>query len=229
MDALFHAFSRDLSLQIILIRLSVGFVAGAIIGAEREGHTTPAGLRTHILICTGASLLMVLSIYVAGETNDPGRIAAQVVSGIGFLGAGAILRFGATIQGLTTAASIWATAALGLATGAGFILPSAFFTLLLFLTLKLLDRFEKKYMRHSELRAVNIWLKGKQFETGRFNMILSDFRGEIKNTELAYSKDKAVTMIRYIVKFPHAADLAKLAATLGETSKVLKFRINQEF
>ena len=222
-------FSHDLSLPVILFRLSAGFIAGGIIGAEREGHTTPAGLRTHILICTGASLLMLLSIFIAGETNDPGRIAAQVVSGIGFLGAGAILRFGATVQGLTSAASIWATAALGLAVGAGFLIPAAFFTMLLYIALRILDHFEKRFMRHSELKAVNIWLKGKQFDTAVFRDIITEFQGEIKNLEIAYSKEKMETIIKYIVKFPHSSDLQRLAARLGETKKVLKFRLNQEF
>ena len=87
-------------------------VLGGLIGLERERSNQPAGLRTHAILCLGAALIMVVSERVAliGSGNDPGRIAAQVVTGIGFLGAGAIIRMGASVRGLTTAASLWTTA-----------------------------------------------------------------------------------------------------------------------
>jgi len=108
----------------MILRLVLGFLAGGLIGLERSSRRQVAGLRTHILIATGATLLMLLSIYIPQQfnpqgNNDPGRIAAQVVSGIGFLGAGAIIRLGNSIRGLTTAASLWFVAAVGLAVGAG--------------------------------------------------------------------------------------------------------------
>ncbi|HEV8489487.1 MAG TPA: MgtC/SapB family protein [Candidatus Limnocylindrales bacterium] len=107
----------DLSLRLLLAA-----ALGALIGVEREIHGHPAGMRTHLLVALGAAIFTVLSIYGFGQPGqaglDPSRIAAQIVSGIGFLGAGAILKEGATIRGLTTAASLWATAAVGLAAGA---------------------------------------------------------------------------------------------------------------
>ena len=109
----------------MILRLCLSFIAGAIIGFERSSRRQAAGLRTHILIATGATLLMLLSIYLpqqfssAHRAGDPGRIAAQVVSGIGFLGAGAIIRLGNNVRGLTTAASLWFVAAVGLAIGGG--------------------------------------------------------------------------------------------------------------
>lgn len=107
----------DLSLRLLLAA-----ALGALIGVEREIHGHPAGMRTHLLVCLGSAIFTVLSIYGFGPVGqaglDPSRIAAQIVSGIGFLGAGAILKEGATIRGLTTAASLWATAAVGLAAGA---------------------------------------------------------------------------------------------------------------
>ncbi len=94
---------------------------GAAIGFEREVHAHPAGMRTHLLVSLGSAAFTVLGIFffAAGTGTDPSRIAAQVVSGIGFLGAGAILKYGSTVRGLTTAASLWATAAVGMAAGAG--------------------------------------------------------------------------------------------------------------
>jgi len=114
----------DLTLQLDLsLRLILAAVLGAMIGAEREIHGHPAGIRTHMLVALGSGLFTVLSIHGFGQGPgvpiDPTRIAAQIVSGIGFLGAGAILKDGIVIRGLTTAASLWATAAVGMAAGAG--------------------------------------------------------------------------------------------------------------
>ncbi len=101
-------------------RLLLAALLGALVGLEREIHDHPAGMRTHLLVSLGSAAFTVLSIAAfAAPGADPGRIAAQIVSGIGFLGAGAILKEGATIRGLTTAASLWATAAVGMAAGSG--------------------------------------------------------------------------------------------------------------
>jgi uncharacterized membrane protein YhiD involved in acid resistance len=110
----------------IAIRLIVAAVFGAAIGFEREIHDHPAGMRTHLLVALGSGLFTVVSIFgfvgalAPGEGSpvDPSRVAAQVVTGIGFLGAGAILKFGTSVRGLTTAASLWTTAAIGMAAGA---------------------------------------------------------------------------------------------------------------
>ena len=102
------------------IRLLVAAVLGALVGLEREIHEHPAGMRTHLLVSLGSAGFTVLSIAAFPAPGaDPARIAAQIVSGVGFLGAGAILKEGATIRGLTTAASLWAVAAVGMAAGAG--------------------------------------------------------------------------------------------------------------
>ena len=110
----------------LAIRIVIAAALGAVVGAEREIHNHPAGIRTHMLVALGSGLFTVLSIFGFGgvangssELIDPTRIAAQIVSGIGFLGAGAILKDGVVIRGLTTAASLWATAAVGMAAGAG--------------------------------------------------------------------------------------------------------------
>lgn len=106
------------------VRLVLAAVIGAAIGFEREIHGHPAGMRTHILVSLGSALFTVMSIFgfdggPSSAPVDPSRVAAQIVSGIGFLGAGAILKDGVTIRGLTTAASLWATAAVGLTAGTG--------------------------------------------------------------------------------------------------------------
>ncbi|MDP4127030.1 MAG: MgtC/SapB family protein [Bacillota bacterium] len=124
----------------IALRLLLACIFGGIVGYERERNDSPAGFRTHILVCLGAALIMVLSMYgfndFVSTNKDPARLAAQVVSGIGFLGAGTILRDKTSIRGLTTAASLWVVSAIGLAIGAGFYFSSVLATLLIFLTLE---------------------------------------------------------------------------------------------
>ena len=100
-------------------RLLLAAALGAALGLEREYHRKPAGLRTNILIALGSSLFTILSIAIGGRGGTPDRITAQVVTGIGFLGGGAILRSGTTVHGMTTAATIWVNAAIGMAAGLG--------------------------------------------------------------------------------------------------------------
>jgi putative Mg2+ transporter-C (MgtC) family protein len=136
--------SFDLTLQADLaFRMLVAAIFGAAIGLEREIHEHPAGMRTHLLVSLGSAIFTVLSIYgfagvgqgTVSPTVDPTRIAAQVVSGIGFLGAGAILKYGTSIRGLTTAASLWTAAAIGMAAGAGEWLIAAFGTFIVVFSL----------------------------------------------------------------------------------------------
>ena len=120
----------------ITLRLLLAAALGAIIGYQRERTRKPASLRTHVLICVGAALFTVASVYGFGAFSDPARVAAGVVAGIGFIGAGAIMRTGeGLVAGLTTAATIWAVAGIGLAAGAGLYLASAVATVLILIVL----------------------------------------------------------------------------------------------
>lgn len=149
------------------LRLFLACVFGGIVGYERERNDSPAGFRTHILVSLGASLIMVLSMYGFNDftsvNKDPARLAAQVVSGIGFLGAGTILRDKTSIKGLTTAASLWVVSAIGLATGAGFYFSACLATILVFLTLE--RSVETYFFRNSQtlkIVAVNGTCKVKE-------------------------------------------------------------------
>ena len=126
--------AADFHLQMFL-RLLVATVLGGLVGYERERTGKPAGVRTHGMVCLGAALFTVVSIHGFGA-GDPARLAAQVVTGIGFLGAGAILHQRHSIHGLTTAASLWVTAAVGIAMGVGMIAMSLVTALLIFLLLR---------------------------------------------------------------------------------------------
>jgi putative Mg2+ transporter-C (MgtC) family protein len=128
-------------------RLLLAAALGAAIGLEREFRQKPAGLRTNILIALGSALLTILSIAIGGGGSTPDRIAAQIVTGIGFLGGGAILRSGKTVQGMTTAATIWVNAAIGMAAGAGEFATAAIATGLTLLVLAVLPPIEGFFER----------------------------------------------------------------------------------
>jgi putative Mg2+ transporter-C (MgtC) family protein len=136
-------------------RLGAAFVLGAIIGLERERQPRPAGLRTHTLVALAAALLILVSTYgfadAAGQDGvvlDPSRVAAQVVSGIGFVGAGAIIAQPNRVRGLTTASSLWMAAAIGLACGAGLFVPAIIGTVLALIVLVPLKYLEDKVFHH---------------------------------------------------------------------------------
>ena len=124
-------------------RLALGLVLGAAIGFERELHRQPAGFRTHSLVALGSALFTIISAHgFAGSLVDPTRIAAQIVSGIGFIGAGTILQHRGNVRGLTTAASLWSVAAIGMAAGAGMAVTAVIGTVLIIVVLAVLDRVE---------------------------------------------------------------------------------------
>ena len=145
--------SPKINIEGTIFKLFLSLLAGGLVGLNREKHKQPAGFRTHILICLGSTLLMILSIYIPQvyfdfKNGDPGRIAAQVVSGIGFLGAGAIIRLGTSIRGLTTAASIWLISAVGLAIGAGLYVIALITVVFALFTLIILESAERRTEEH---------------------------------------------------------------------------------
>ena len=170
----------------VIIRLVTAVILGGVVGFERQKNNKSAGLRTHILVALGSCLLMTVSINISLSfflsykmNTDPGRIAAQVVSGIGFLGAGTIMANkqglqGLNIVGLTTAASLWVVSAIGLATGAGYWISAISATVLVYLTLAILTRLEKRIKiyssstRHYDLLITTISLPGQIGKIGEY-------------------------------------------------------------
>lgn len=136
-------------LPTFMLRCGVAAVCGGIIGLERERKAKPAGFRTNILICVGAAIYMavgLLMVNAGGEQGDPARIAAQVVTGIGFLGAGCIIQAGARVTGLTSAATIWVVASIGLLAGAGFPVLALLSAGFVSLTLLVLTPIERRFL-----------------------------------------------------------------------------------
>ena len=160
-----------------IVRLTIAALLGGIVGLERQQRHKSAGLRTHILVSLGSCLVMLISykLYagVQGLTNaDPARLAAQVVSGIGFLGAGTIMKEGLTIKGLTTAASLWVVAGVGLAVGAGYYVGAVTTTVLSVLALTYLPRFERLYGCGPSQVAIVVRSVDKPGQIGRIGSYL---------------------------------------------------------
>ncbi len=164
----------------VLIRLLLAALLGAIIGFEREYDNQPAGLRTNMILVMGATLAMILSIQISqqfeafGIKGDPARLAAQVISGIGFLGAGAILHNGVTIRGLTTAASMWTMAVVGLAVGSGHYYEGATVTLVLFIVLSIVNRWESKIIRPLQIIPVVLWMQSESDSIDNIRKIFAE-------------------------------------------------------
>ncbi|MCL2373928.1 MAG: MgtC/SapB family protein [Treponema sp.] len=218
----------------MLIRLCLGFAAGAIIGFERSSRRQVAGLRTHILIATGATLLMLLSIYLPQQLSpyrvgDPGRIAAQVVSGIGFLGAGAIIRLGNNVRGLTTAASIWFVAAVGLAIGGGMFLIAAAAVVLGLITLMLLNVVEKKIFPSSRFKLLEISYKDNSPNTKEALDIVKASGISIQSVDVNHGSKAKGTKLRLLVRIPVTADIASIARCIKSSDNVGKVEITEKY
>lgn len=145
----------------VFLKVILAVILGGMIGLERESINRPAGFRTHILVCVGAALVMIISEelfeqYHGLTTADPARLGAQVISGIGFLGAGTIIKDGVTVKGLTTAATLWAVSCIGLAIGGGYYAPAIITSIVVYVVLILFNRIDvvslKKNRRHVAMK-----------------------------------------------------------------------------
>jgi putative Mg2+ transporter-C (MgtC) family protein len=165
-----------------IVRILLAGLLGSGVGWERERHGREAGLRTHMLLCLGCALIMLVSLYIpevfSQETSagvvraDPGRIASTAISGLGFLGAGAIIVLGARIRGLTTAASIWVTAAIGLSVGAGYIWPALFTWAVAMFGLLVMGRWEQAMTYRDRYIHLLLTFSGKQKRMDRIQELL---------------------------------------------------------
>ncbi|MCR5758336.1 MAG: MgtC/SapB family protein [Selenomonas sp.] len=178
----------------LFLRLLLACVLGGIIGYERQSRRKSAGLRTNVLVCLGSCLIMVMSIAlyqdVEGKTNaDPARLAAQVVSGIGFLGAGAIMKEGLSVTGLTTAACLWVVAGVGLAVGAGFYSGALISTALVFVTLGSLSRLDD-WVDHEKNLALNIHTIDRPGQLMRISRCLEDLQLRVRGVKVKADEDE---------------------------------------
>ncbi len=215
----------EVSNSVMTIRLVVSLIFGGLIGLERESHGRPAGFRTHILVCVGSTLVMLVSAYGFQHMwdppkmgYDPGRIAAQVISGIGFLGAGTIMREGANIRGLTTAASLWIVAAIGLAVGIGMYYPAMIATGLVVLTLVVLSRIEQPYSS-DQYQLLTIQALDVPGRLADIFAVLAKHNVDVRNIDLKSGED-GQSDIQLSVELPSKLDRANLIENLVTTNGI---------
>ncbi len=209
----------DPAIEIDLIaRVLLAAVLGAAIGGEREIHDHPAGIRTHLLVALGSALFTVLSIVgfpsPDGAATDPSRVAAQIVTGIGFLGAGAILKYGPTVRGLTTAASLWAAAGIGMAAGASRPLLAVATTIIVLVSLWPLRRLSERL----ELAAPRrLHVRIQLAEAGRLTELfdwLDERKIEIVHFDSERDPDNRHTL-DLTLRLPTGVDRSRITSELG--------------
>ncbi len=189
----------------ILLRIFTGFLLSGIIGLEREGLNRPAGLRTHILVGTGSTLIMLTGIYVAytyATTNtDASRLGAQVVSGIGFLGAGTIIKEGVSVRGLTTAASLWTTAGIGLACGSGFVIPAIFTTTIIIFALIVFQKINHYIVNRKHEMRISVVCNNVPGQLGSIGTYLGNQNVQIRQISIQ-DENEAVLRINFVLRLP---------------------------
>lgn len=211
---------------IVISRLILAAILGGAIGYERELHGRAAGLRTHILVCVGSALVMLtaehlFAVYEGRAVLDPGRFAAQVISGIGFLGAGTILQFRASVRGLTTAAGLWAAAGIGLAAGSGFYVGAVGTTLLVLGTLYGLTRWEWGRLRKSRLKTLTVHAAGQVEILGGIRSALANYGADIQDVEVQRQDGQVV--LQFVVRFsalPPDDELTRAIMAVAGVSRV---------
>ena len=213
-----------ISAEVVLIRMTLAALMGGVVGLERETVNRPAGFRTHVLVCLGSALIMIISMnmyyaFPPGAT-DPARIAAQVVSGIGFLGAGTILREGVNIKGLTTAASLWSIAGIGLACGAGMLVPAGFGTLIIFLTLVVLKRVEFWVATKKRYKQLTLRIADVPGQIGSIGTALGKLRVSIKRIEFKEIEASREAVLTLLVEVPPYIDMSSVVVELSDLSGV---------
>lgn len=213
----------------VAARLLMAMVLGGVIGFEREIDNRPAGFRTHTLVCVGSTLVMLTSQYLfeaySGIVNlDPARLGAQVISGIGFLGAGTIIKYGPHVRGLTTAASLWVVACVGLAIGAGFYWGAITATVLVYITLILLKKVEKIFVRDVGTIEINLGLENKPGQIAKVTDVMGRLSVQIKDIRMIHNEDEdedTWTKVKFYVRLPAGMHKDTLMAELKQVDGVI--------
>jgi putative Mg2+ transporter-C (MgtC) family protein len=206
-----------------VLRLVLAMVLGGVIGWQRESADKPAGFRTHILVCVGAALYTLVSaVGFFGTGADPARVASNVVVGIGFLGAGTIWRTGATVQGLTTAATLWTVAAIGVAAGVGYYVGAIFTTVIVVAVLTFFKIFEVRIPKAGQGQLV-LEMVDRPGQLGKIGTALGAFGVNIEGVELSQRSADRV-MLAMTVRLPARTSRHELLVAVGEIEGVDEVR-----
>jgi putative Mg2+ transporter-C (MgtC) family protein len=205
------------------LRMLLAVALGGVIGWQRESAEKPAGFRTHILVCVGATLFTLISaVGFFGTGADPARVASNIVVGIGFLGAGTILRTQASVQGLTTAASLWTVAAIGTASGVGYYFGAISATVIVMGVLTLLKWFEVRIPRRGIGHVVMV-MHDRPGQLGRIGTVLGAFGVNIEHVDLSARMDNRV-VLALVTRIPPRVSRDEILVALGVVEGVEEVR-----
>jgi len=213
------------------LRLILAAVLGGFIGLERESLNKSAGFRTHTLVSIGSCLITICSIeifnvYGHGTIGDPARLSAQIVSGIGFLGAGTIVRSGFGIKGLTTAASLWVVAAIGLAVGIGSYLTAVVTTVIVFLVLVYMGSLENLVKSSAKnLKRIEVLIRDKPGQMGLVSTAMGELDVHIRNVEMSEPLNNNRIKLNFTVSLPYNLKIYDLVETLKRIEGVYEITI----
>lgn len=225
--------SLEVNMTNSLFRLILSMLLGIMVGAERKRKGQIAGIRTFSLISMGACLAMLLSIYVPQvylglKNGDPGRIAAQVITGIGFIGGGTMIHMKGAVRGLTTAAGIWMTAIIGMAVGIGMYLISVGATLLILLTLVSFEQYEKRRRLGQESKVVSLKVDGILDNIDAYRRVLDRNDVHLSTFYVEYDYEHNITDINFMVLVHAYSDLLPVLRQLGEVAPTRRLTLSSQ-
>ena len=225
--------SLEVNLPNSIFRLIISMLLGMVIGAERKRKGQIAGIRTFALISMGACLAMLLSIYVPQEylglkNGDPGRIAAQVITGIGFLGGGAMIQMRGTIKGLTTAAGIWITAIIGMAVGIGMYVVSFVTTGLVLLTLIVFEQYSKRRKIGQDSKVINITVDGIVENIDVYREVLKENDIHLSTFYVEYDYEKQRTELNFVILVHAYTNVLPILNMISNVSKTRRLTLSNQ-
>ena len=225
--------SPDVNWVGAIVKLVLSLLLGATIGMERRRKGQIAGLRTFALISMGATLAMLISIYIPQEymglkNGDPGRIAAQVVSGVGFLGAGAIIQMKGSVRGLTTAAGIWMTACIGLAVGAGMYLISIITTLLIIFIVVNIELIEQRHNFLWESKIIRVKMHGILDDIQPLRDTLASNDVHISDEFMKFDYENSFTIVNFMIRTPNQVNVPALFKEIKQQGDPISITITNE-
>lgn len=208
---------------IVILKLLMAMVIGGIVGYERENLSRPAGIRTHAIVCIGAALIQMVSLdfgLMSGAlTYDPFRLGAQVISGIGFLGAGTIIKEGPSVKGLTTAASIWTVACIGLSIGSGLYFEAAIAALFLMIALRALKILENRLVKNKNAMVLEVLTANIGRNISRITCILDEKQVEVLAMSTDYL-DREMVKIDFLMESKKGIPISEILAELSDIAGI---------
>lgn len=225
--------SLEVNMVNSMFRLVLSMLLGMIVGAERKRKGQIAGIRTFALISMGSCLAMLLSIYVPQmylglKNGDPGRIAAQVITGIGFIGGGAMIHMKGAVKGLTTAAGIWMTAIIGMAVGIGMYMISVGATILILLTLVTFEQYEKRRKLGQETKVVGLTVDGIVKNMDDYKKVFHNNKVHLSTFFVEYDYSQNKTELNFVILVHAYTDLLPLMHHISEVRPTQKLTLSSQ-